>query len=251
MHNKDIRFSLITATRNRIPLLTTCLELLDTNTKNKESVEILIAYDSDDDATLNMISPFCKRFPDLNIKFFEIERSPEFIRKYINFLAKNASGKYVSVCNDDCEYLTKDWDVIAWETLENFGKNTCGIVYGRAIEDYNKSEEALSARSRWGNFACFPILSKVGIDILGYYYNPLIYAWGGDTFLYKLYEPTDFVCNVPVKIFHNSVHTNRREKDEGYERMKEVTMMAKYRTKDLKIHEDRAKLFRYVKEHRG
>ena len=112
----QIDFSIIFPSRDHQGLLFNLLTSLSNNTKYLSRIEVLIAIDECDP---NM-QEFAKTHAFTFVKFFTVKRSLNFSRDYYNYLYKQSQGRWIIACNDDSEFLTKEWDAQAKAALEKY-----------------------------------------------------------------------------------------------------------------------------------
>ncbi len=199
--NKEIKFSIVFPTRERTDLLYKLLSSIQKNTYDLSEVEVLIAVDVDDIATQHFLSSQNYTF----VKMFLCERSLNFSRDYYSMLAQNSRGKWIITANDDCEFETPNWDLIAFRTL----KDQSGVIYGW-IQD---GIDGFRAQGH-GNYCCFPLQGRAGFEALGYIFPSRIPTWGADIWAKALYDQIDAVVEVPITIRHFCHHNKTREQDE-------------------------------------
>jgi hypothetical protein len=106
------KFSILINTRNRVKLLSQSLKSLSVNTKDKSSLEVLIAVDKDDLNSINYINRSIIKF-DFLIKMIISQRgagykdNPKRLKKLIRI----SSGEVFFYFADDFLMNTKNWDV--------------------------------------------------------------------------------------------------------------------------------------------
>ncbi len=175
------------------------------NTRNFDDIEVLVAVDEDDKITREYID----NHKDFSfVKWFIVKRSLNFSRDYYTFLAANSSGKWIIACNDDAMFETKDWDVIAEKTLNEYIGNGPNVVYGW-IEDGLGEFHAKGC----GKYCCFPLIGRDGFDALGCVFPDRIPIWGADIWIRKLYDNIDRVVDLPIRIKHICYHAGNRDQD--------------------------------------
>lgn len=198
------KFSIIFPTRERPDLLHNMIQSIQKTTRHINDIEILVAYDEDDEITKEYISgsfnkPVC---------WVERTRSMNFSRDYYSALAKMAHGRWLCICNDDAEFQTPDWDVIADGALSNAAGEGPDIVYGW-VEDGLGSNRM----TEFNQYTCFPILGADGVRALGYVFPESIPTWGADIWARYLYGQIRRVYQVPITVKHISHHNGLREQD--------------------------------------
>jgi glycosyltransferase involved in cell wall biosynthesis len=108
------KISILLPTRKRTQTLVNSINSLLANAADTSRIEILIAYDDDDEESREF---FANTWADYigqcsaTTKVFETERFGYLrLYKYVNFLAEQASGDWIMFWNDDAVMLTENWD---------------------------------------------------------------------------------------------------------------------------------------------
>lgn len=185
------RFSLILNTRDRPLHLNILLESIKNNTYNLNDIEVLISADNDDGNTLWFVENNKILWPWTTFEFIDRDKN---LHKRLNSLAKKAKGKYIWVLNDDCEILTKNWDNISYNILENI-YNIDGIKYGHT--KCNSADKKPNT-----NYSSFPIISKKAVETIGYFMNDNIIGLGGDVHIWRIYNEINRIIDLPINIRH-------------------------------------------------
>jgi hypothetical protein len=202
-----MNFSIVLASRERIGLLDSLLKSLEANTADKVNTEVIICIDDDDHLTRR----YSERLKS-SCSFARMvtrPRSRNLNEDYLNWAWRNfATGDYIVVCNDDCVFSTPNWDQVALGRLNKFLEDKPdGIVYGWI-------EDALIERAGGLNYCCFPLVSHAAAKVLGWVMPPEFTGWGADIGLWRVYSPTDRVCDLScVRIDHISYHSGTRPRD--------------------------------------
>ena len=201
-----MNFSIVLPTRERPELLVNLLHSIALNTTNKEDIEVLVAIDDDDTSYdhLDLAYSF--------VKVFRTRRSKDmnFSRDYYNFLAKKSTGRWIIAANDDCQFETPGWDEIAFNTL----KDLPGVIYGWMEDGLGE----FRAKGH-GNYCCFPLQGRAGVEALGGVFPERIPNWGADIWAKNLYDSIDSVVEIPIKLIHYNYHNGTREQDEVSKRI--------------------------------
>jgi len=196
IYMEKFKFTLFLNSRGRPDLLLKFLQNIQDLTFDLSSIEVLCNCDDDDELTLN-IKDQLKQYAFADIEFKE--RTRDLIAGY-QYSVNRSSGKYLFVMNDDAFIRTQYWDVIAWETLENYIEDKPdGIVFGSTTD---------TSIDKIGDYSSFPIISKKATDALGFFMHPRFNALGGDVGIYRVYQAINRVVNVDVLVDH-TLHSNR------------------------------------------
>jgi hypothetical protein len=186
------------------------------STIHKNEVEIHVIYDLDDTMTIGYIGGTYKNeygeTPPIVTFFHGRERSPNLIKDYHNLYATTvAQGKYIIFSNDDALFELVGWDDRAWNTLSKFEEvHPDGILYGMP-EDFE--HEPSRHENNW--MACFPLISKKAVEVMGYAFDPIFTRDGADWALaatfYCISRVVDLRRDIVIK--HLSYRSGRRAKD--------------------------------------
>lgn len=195
----SIDISVILPSRDRVGLLSQLLASIISTTDDIRRIEVLIAVDKDDVSTIGFLEKYClsSRF----VRYFIVDRSSNFSKDYYNYLYGISTGKYVMAINDDCEFMTVGWDTELLKAMDGME-----VVYG-VVED------GVNASLRGVSYSCWPLLGRVGVERLGYFFPSRISTWGGDIWAAMLYRAVGAVVDVPVLIQHICHHNGTRERD--------------------------------------
>lgn len=196
------KISLIFPSRGRVQLLRRLLESIEKTTRRGDGVEVLVAVDRDDAETMMVVD--CFSGVGVAVRGYWVDRSVNFSRDYYNFLYGKSVGRWVMAINDDAVFETDGWDEVVRESLA--GRD---VVYG-VIEDCLGDAKLPTM----GEYSCWPLLGRGGVDVLGYFFPERIPTWGADIWAAKLYRRAGAVVPVPVVIRHVCHHNGLRERDE-------------------------------------
>jgi hypothetical protein len=207
----EIKFSLILASRERIPLLKGLLDSIQATTKDKNCVEILVAFDIDDIGSVSVMQNLTEMYRDINLHCFMRERSEWMHRDYINWMFPSSKGKYIIILNDDTLFINQDWDELAFAKIEDYlTDKPDGMVYG-----YTDNSGYVTPGHH--QFSCFPLISRKAVEALGFVMPNERKTWGGDSDLCGIFRHPDVNRTLDVseiKIKHVSYHTGLRDRDE-------------------------------------
>ena len=176
------------------------LESIIKNTADLSRIEVLIAVDTDDLKTFNLLCDLGFPF----VKIYQVQRSMNFSRDYYTYLAKQSKGRWIITINDDCIFETPNWDTKAYEVLKDKGS----VIYGW-------SEDGLGGwRAKGhGHYCCFPLQGRGGFEALGYIFPSRIPTWDADIHCKNLYDQIGRVVTLPITIRHFCHHNQTREQD--------------------------------------
>lgn len=198
------KFSIIFPTRERPGLLDRLLKSIVATTKNINDIEVLVAYDTDDIVTKSYIS----QYREMPVTWVECKRSKNLSRDYYSHLSKIADGRWIVIINDDVEFKTKNWDVIADRILSKAVGLGPDIIYGSVEDDLGKNR-----KTEFNDYTCFPILGKEGVDALGFVFPERIPMWGADIWCRYIYGMVKRTVSIPIRISHICHHNGTREQD--------------------------------------
>lgn len=109
------RISILLPTRNRVDLCRRSINSLLDNASTTDGIEILLAIDSDDQASIDflnneLVPEFNKR--DIAMRAFTFNRLGYLnLHLYVNHLARESAAEWMILWNDDAMMQTKDWDL--------------------------------------------------------------------------------------------------------------------------------------------
>jgi hypothetical protein len=198
--------SIVLASRERVTLLSNLLESVKRTTQQINRVEVLVGIDDDDLATQKAATILTRKYSF--VKFFSRPRSGMLNRDYLNWIsADHSKGKYFIICNDDTEFKTINWDEIVCRKLEDYLANKPDrIAYGYL-------SDALLNRHGLG-YCCFPLVTREGMNALGFAIPSEFPAWSADVALWHIYNGVNRCCDISeVMIEHISYHSGTRGAD--------------------------------------
>lgn len=200
------KFSLLLASRQRVDLLKSFLRSILITAKNCEDVEVLVAIDDDDVDTHAHVNSIKNSFSRANVRFFSRPRSEWMHRDYINWVYKWSFGEFIIVLNDDTEFIEYHWDDKAYAKLKEYlSDKPDGIVLGMTSDDTGATD-----------ISCFPLVSRAGVETLGWVLPGDRKTWGADHDVYRVYNNprVNRAISLPeIKIRHVSFHNGSRSRD--------------------------------------
>lgn len=207
----DIRISLILAFRERPVHLDNLIKSIRETTKHLDKIEIIFAIDDDDIEGQNHVKRLAEEGLPKIISYVT-KRTIHFTRYYMNPIARMARGRWIIVINDDSIFATKNWDEIIFNKMNEKADKSGDDFWIGMVDD-----GMIKSKDNWGftSFCCWPILSKQSVDELGYIFDERFYIWSVDHYICKVYRDMKRRVDIyDVLIDHNSLHTQKREKNE-------------------------------------
>lgn len=201
-----MNFSIILASRERSLLLVDLMKSIKDTTTDIDNVEVLVGIDDDDpeshDAARHITGwhSFAK--------FHSRPRSNMLNRDYLNWLSAHFStGKYVIVTNDDTAFRTPNWDQIALAKLDDYLKDKPDRIA------YGYMSDALINRQGM-DYCCFPLLTREGINALGFTLPAECPGWNADIIIWRLYSAVGRICDLSeIMVEHIAYHSGKRARD--------------------------------------
>jgi len=192
------KISILLPTRKRTEAVVKSIGSLLARATDPSQIEILIAYDNDDDESREFFSttwfPFLEQ-AGTTTKVFETERFGYLrLYKYVNFLAEHATGDWIMFWNDDALMLTDNWDD---EIIKNDG--WFGLLRMPCVTMNHP-------------FALFPIIPREWVDFFGQV-SPVNHS---DWWIYNVTVPVGRMKNIPVEVYHDRADVTGGNNDETY-----------------------------------
>jgi len=175
----------------------------------EEKVELIFVFDIGEPHQLYEM----KELPsNIQICTLNIKHSDFLNKDYYNYGASFGLGKYFWCIGDDVKFLTKSWDKILKEKLEDYLKDKPDrIAYISVSEEKSKAKHP-----------CFPLITSEAFKALDMYFHPDLMSWGADRCLWELYSGVDRILHIPeIEIQHLSYHDGLGEFDKTAKSMKE------------------------------
>lgn len=193
------RISIILPTRKRTQALVNSLNSLLANAADTSNIEILIAYDEDDQESKEF---FATQWADYigqcsaTSKIFETERfGYTRLNEYINLLGDNASGDWIFFWNDDALMETERWD----EQVLKHSPDKIKLL-------------RMPCTSMNHPFALFPVFPRKWIDLFGQI-SPVSH---NDWWIYNVTKPLNLVEDIPVYVYHDRADVTGGNNDETF-----------------------------------
>lgn len=192
------KISILLATRNRTDMLKTSLASLVDLASDPVNLEILLAFDDDDETTFNWVQE--NILTDLDNKevsytCMSFERLGYIrLNEYYNKLAVEADGDWLFFWGDDAIMETQNWDQ---KIIAHSGKF-------RVLRALTHKEHPL---------AIFPIVPKAWIELFGYFSAHQL----NDNWVSQVGYMADIVETIPVNIEHDRFDLTGNNNDENFQ----------------------------------
>jgi len=174
--------SVLCPTRGRPGLLAAAVRMLLHHAARPERVEILVMVDNDDPVDYEKVwLNFAPRgAPRVTGKLFTGPRKGyEKLCEYYNFLAKEASGRWCMLFNDDIFMATQNWDLI--------------------LDGVPGKVAVAMTESNHGRSPCtFPIFTKSFADAIGH----VSMSAHNDTWIEEVGKAAGITVDVPILMLH-------------------------------------------------
>ena len=189
------KISILLPTRKRTEAVVKSIGSLLANAKDTSRIEILVAYDNDDEESRKFFAetwfPYIGQCSATS-KVFETERFGYLrLYKYVNFLAEQATGDWIMFWNDDALMLTENWDD---EIVKHDG--WFGLLRMPCVTMNHP-------------FALFPIIPREWIDVFGRV-SPVNHS---DWWIYNVTAPAGRLLNLPVQVYHDRADVTGNNND--------------------------------------
>lgn len=196
--NKKPKISILLPTRKRTEAVVKSIGSLLASARNPGQIELLIAYDNDDEESREFFSttwfPFIEQ-AGATSKVFETERFGYLrLYKYVNYLAEQATGDWIMFWNDDALMLTDNWDE---EIVKNDG--WFGLLRMPCVTMNHP-------------FALFPIIPRSWTEVFGRV-SPVNHS---DWWIYNVTVPAGRMRNIPVEVYHDRADVTGGNNDETF-----------------------------------
>jgi glycosyltransferase involved in cell wall biosynthesis len=172
--------SIILPTRKRTELLTKSVASLVDTAANKDNLEILVAYDSDDEESKDYFAN--PNWTTIQHKEFEFERQGYAkLHNYVNFLGEKAKGSWINFWCDDLFMLDEGWDE---EVLSHEG--FFGLLRTNTVNHPHP-------------FAMAPIFPAEWVSYFGKV-SPVTHC---DWWLWNVCHLANRVIDIPIRTYHD------------------------------------------------
>ena len=192
------KISILLPTRKRTEAVIKSIGSLLASASDTSRIEILIAYDDDDEESRKFFSetwyPYIAQ-SQATSKVFETERFGYLrLYKYVNFLAEQASGDWIMFWNDDALMLTENWDdhIVANDGFFGLLRMPCVTMNHP--------------------FALFPIIPHKWLELFGQV-SPVNHS---DWWIYNVTAHIGRMKNIPVEVYHDRADVTGGNNDETF-----------------------------------
>lgn len=196
--------SILVPTKGRLNNIKNLFNNLSQTIEDPQTIELFVLYDEGEQQWKDS-TPY-------NYYVLEREHSDYLNRDYYNYLAEISIGNYLWGIGDDVKFITKGWDKILQEKVEEYLKDKPDrLAYISVSEDRTKALHP-----------CFPLITRESFNSLNMYFHPELLSWGADRCLYELYEGIDRILHIPeIHIEHLSYHNDSGIYDDTAKSIKE------------------------------
>jgi len=192
------KISILLATRNRTEMLKKSLASLVDLASDPENLEILLAFDNDDDKTLEWVQEnVLSDLDDKNVGYtcMSFDRLGYIrLNEYYNKLSLEAEGDWLFFWGDDAIMQTQDWDK-------------------KLIEHTGKFRVLRALTHNCHPLAIFPIVPKKWIEIFGYFSPHQL----NDNWVSQVAYLSDIVETIDVEIEHDRFDLTGNNNDENFQ----------------------------------
>ena len=190
--------SIILPTRKRTKTLINSLNSLLATAKDTSRIEILIAYDDDDEESKEFFATTWASYIAQSNSTSKIFETPRYgylkLNRYVNFLGRNATGRWIMSWNDDALMLTDHWDEEIVKNNDWFGLLRMPCV------NHNHP------------FALFPIIPRSWIDMFGCI-SPVTHS---DWWIFHVASVAGRMKNIEVNVYHDRADLSGGNNDQTY-----------------------------------
>lgn len=190
--------SIILPTRKRTKTLINSLNSLLATAKDTSRIEILIAYDDDDTESKEFFATTWNGYISQCAATSKIFETPRYgylkLNRYVNFLGRNASGRWIMFWNDDALMVSEHWDE---EIVKH--KDWFGLLRMPCVNQNHP-------------FALFPIIPSKWIEFFGCI-SPVTHS---DWWIYHVAGVAGRIKNIPVNVYHDRADVSGGNNDQTY-----------------------------------
>lgn len=228
-----MKISIIYPTRKRYDLFVKSTDSLIEKCSDLNNLEILVAMDDDDIDTIEKTREYMTDKPFMKLYISE-RHFYKNLNLYVNAAAKEATGDFLLLWNDDCIMESKDYDLI----MDKY-KNKFVVVNPLVV---NHAEYC-----RTDNQMLFPIIPREWINITGRWSN----SGACDSWVQIISNELNLsLYEDDIKIFHDRYDLTRNNHDEVYvESVLDKNFIAYHSFFTDEKHNERMEDLRLVREY--
>lgn len=181
----DKKLTIVCPTRARPKPLRRLLDSIVRNTTDYSNFEIVFIHDDDDAATAQALLDYQKHFVQIEMRIHHRPRNFNLSSAYYNWSWKNGylHGDYFWMAQDDVEILTKDWNILIIEAVEDFLKDKPDRVCCAFPLDIGNA--ASTPGNVWG---WYPMVTKEAVEVIHYIYPAHCPVHGNEIWLREMYR---------------------------------------------------------------
>jgi len=193
-----MNISILLPTRGRTESLRNSIESLIVTANDITQVQLLLAFDNDDQASIDYFVENIKPIIESNnMPFTALTYEPvgyERLNEYVNSLAKIAKGQWLMFWNDDAIMHSKNWD--------------------QEITKHNNKFRLLRIPTHnFHPYAVFPIVPKAWFDLFGYLSAHQL----SDAWISQISYMLDIVINIDVLVTHDRYDLSGNNNDKTFQ----------------------------------
>ena len=190
--------SILLPTRERTQLVEKSIKSLLDLATDPSDIEILIAYDEDDQLSQEYFNSsnwasFIDSYKSQSKCFSTPKWGYGHLEKYYNFLGENATGKWLMLWNDDALMSSEGWDTRIQEV-----KDFVGLLH-MTTDNFKKS------------LTLFPLVPDTWLDLFGSFGHTPTDSWIQD-----VCTQASAVHNIDVHVLHDRYDVTGNNKDLTY-----------------------------------
>ena len=192
----NAKISILLPTRGRTIMLKESIDSLINNAQSPNTIEWLLGFDNDDDASSTWFIDNVVPLIEQSGGTYKVLSFPpmgyENLHKYVNGLAKIATGKWFVFWNDDAIMQDQNWD-----TTISSVKDFCI----QAFDTHNKHP-----------YSIFPIVPRKWYELLGYLSKHQL----NDAYISQIAWMLDIMLRIDVRVDHRRFDLTGDNKDDTF-----------------------------------
>lgn len=191
------RLSVLIPTRKRVGSLGECIMSLERLWRSEKNVEIIVGYDSDDEATEHFVGP-ASPFP---VTLVRTEPSDHLTHLH-NLMASRATGDYLWIFGDDLRVVTQDWDAKIIDGMDAYLADKPDRIAVADVEDDAPPPPGVA------DFCCFPVITREAVNAMGFFFDPRLATWGADVWLGNVFSAIGRIADLKHVAVKNLTYWN-------------------------------------------